>query len=99
MTLLLSKEATFRGTGSTYSSSGVTVETRTNRTCQRYRVLARKKTSGVLQRRGETTLQREPMIIPDNMPDTGFEGCSVIDINYFITVSLIKVVYGIGKGG
>ncbi|XP_071808893.1 uncharacterized protein [Asterias amurensis] len=83
----LVQEATFRGTGSTYSSSGVTVETRTNRTCQRYRVLARKKTSGVLQRRGETTLQREPMIIPDNMPDTGFEGCSVIDINYFITVA------------
>ncbi|XP_022080182.1 uncharacterized protein LOC110973578 [Acanthaster planci] len=85
----LIEEATFRGTGSVFTSPGVSV-TRPG-SCQRSREVIRKKTSGVLQRRGETTLQREPLVIPDFKPivDSGFTGCSIIDVNYFIRVSPI----------
>ena len=81
------QETTYRGTGSVYNSPGVSVVR--PGACQRHRVVARKKTSGVLQRRGETRLQREPMAIPADRPlaDTGLAGCGIIHVSYYITVS------------
>ncbi|XP_038062250.1 uncharacterized protein LOC119732686 [Patiria miniata] len=87
--LKLVEEATFRGTGSVFTSPGVSVARPGS--CQRSRVVFRKKTSGVLQRQGQTTIQREPLIIPDFKPlvDSGFQGCSIIDVNYFISINPI----------